>query len=65
MNTFKDRVSAELGELADKAMKLAKFRTSPLFDTLPLAEQERLKRQAAAMAAYGDVLAERINADFK
>ena len=55
------RVLDEKAELADRLAKLDAFiLDNPVFLTLPEAEQARMKRQAAAMATYCDVLGDRI-----
>lgn len=55
------RVVDEKAELADRLAKLDAFiLDSPVFLTLPEAEQARMKRQAVAMATYCDVLGDRI-----
>ena len=62
IGTFQDRVRAEHAELEDRLDKLTEFLATPVFESLPSAEQERLVRQAGAMVGYSDVLAERIAA---
>lgn len=56
------RVVGERDELADKLKKLETFFTNPIFDGLPKAEKDRLKRQAGHMDGYLAVLNERIEA---
>lgn len=56
------RVVTERQELADNLQKLKAFFANPIFDGLPQAEKERLKRQAVHMGDYLGVLNERIEA---
>ena len=56
------RVKAERYELADRVAKLLAFIGSPQFERIDEAERGRLRRQYAAMSAYGEVLCERIKA---
>lgn len=56
------RVVDEKSELDEKLGKLTAFFPSAIFAGLDGAERERLQRQAVHMAAYSDVLGERIAA---
>lgn len=56
------RVVVERAELEDRLDKLSDFLATPIFDSLPEAEQERLVRQSGVMVQLSDVLAERIAA---
>jgi hypothetical protein len=60
MQPHQERVVAEMKELDEKIVKLDTFRHSPLYETLPDAERDRLTRQYAHMKDYSNVLAERI-----
>ena len=62
MQPHQERVVAEMKELDEKIVKLDTFRHSPLYETLPVAERDRLTRQYAHMKDYSNVLAERIAA---
>ena len=63
MQLHQQRVVDEQSELNEKINKLSDFiKTSPLFEGLPIDEQERLMRQKYYMIEYSDVLAERIAA---
>ena len=63
MQLHQQRVVDEQSELNEKLNKLSDFiKTSPLFEGLPIDEQERLMRQKYYMIEYSDVLAERIAA---
>lgn len=58
-----ERVVAEKKDLDDKLDKLKTFiEVSPIFRTLPIAEQVRLNRQFDAMAEYSSILGQRIEA---
>lgn len=56
------RVLIEYAELGDKLGKLNGFLETDLFQSLPLAEQERMTVQRGAMGEYHGVLADRIAA---
>ncbi len=56
------RVHQEKLELDVKLAKLRMFIAGETYNSLSLAERKRLMRQAAHMAAYSDVLMERIEA---
>jgi hypothetical protein len=60
VSDFQKRVVDEKHELDAKLVKLLQFTLGATFGTLPVAEQERLARQAVAMEAYSAVLEERI-----
>lgn len=62
LQPHQQRVVDERLELDAKRMRLAGFFGSPPFNRLPLAEMERLHRQAKIMAEYSAVLGERIAA---
>jgi hypothetical protein len=62
MQPYQERVITEMKELDEKIVKLDTFRHSPIYDTLPEAERDRLTRQYAHMKDYSNVLAERISA---
>jgi hypothetical protein len=60
---FKERLHDELGQLKERLGKLDTFiHTSPVFETLPQAEQNRLGRQSVVMDEYRQILEERIEA---
>ena len=57
------RVIDEKTELDQRRAKLGDFITvNPIFQGLPKAEQERLKRQRKIMTEYSEILGERIAA---
>lgn len=56
------RVVDEKTQLDEKLDKLLDFLHTSLFETLPQAEQNRLKLQSMIMAAYSEVLRQRIGA---
>lgn len=56
------RVVDERTQLDTLRTRLAGFFGTPIFNALPEAEQERLYRQAKAMAVYSEILTERIDA---
>lgn len=60
MEAHQKRVVDEKVELDDKVTKLNTFFSNPIFAGLDSAEQERLRRQYAAMLEYSVVLGERI-----
>jgi hypothetical protein len=61
MTDFHERVVAERKELYDKCEKLNAFIAgSPIYKTLPVDEQVRLRMQLLAMNQYATILAERI-----
>ena len=60
MTDFQERVIAERKELAEKCEKLNNFIPGPVFKTLPIDEQVRLRMQLIVMLNYGTILAERI-----
>jgi hypothetical protein len=63
LQPHQQRVVAEQQELAERIEKLTAFIAAPRFpEIVPRAEQERLRRQRAAMEAYDAVLLERIAA---
>lgn len=62
MTPYQERVVAEKEELDAKILKLAQFKISEAFATLPRIEQERLSVQLQVMNLYSDILRTRINA---
>lgn len=63
LQPHQSRVVAEKTELDAKATTLSKFiGTSPMFDLLDPAEQERLKEQNDVMWQYSEILGARIAA---
>lgn len=63
MQPHQQRVVDEKTELDTKANALSNFiGTSPIFDTLDAAEQERLKQQNDVMWQYSEILGARIAA---
>lgn len=63
MQPHQERVVAEKNDLGEKLNKLKAFiMESPIFTTLPAAEQKRLNRQYDAMLEYFKILGERITA---
>ena len=62
MQPHQQRVVDEKTELDSKMDKLTTFIDTPLFASLPEAEQERLVRQLHHMGNYTAVLHERIEA---
>lgn len=63
MKPHQQRVVDEKTELDNKLEKLNDFvQRNPLFLSLPIEEQERLKQQSFVMAQYSSILGERIAA---
>ncbi len=63
LQPHQQRVVTEKEELDTKATALSNFiGTSPIFDTLAPAEQERLKEQNDVMWRYSEILGARIAA---
>ena len=63
MQPHQQRVVDEKDELGKKVSALSAFiGTSPIFDTLDAAEQERLKEQNDVMWRYYEILSARIAA---
>lgn len=64
LQPHQQRVVDERGALSDKLTKLVAFVTypNPIHSALDNAEKQRLSRQVCAMAAYLQVLDERIEA---
>ena len=61
MTEFQERVIAERKDLYEKCEKLNAFITnSPIYKTLPIDEQVRLRMQLLVMTQYAQILAERI-----
>ena len=62
MQPHQERVVNELNELKEKREKLGAFiAASPVFTSLPIDEQSRLRRQFDIMISYEGVLQERID----
>lgn len=62
MQEFQKRVVEEKAELDSKMDRLTAFIDTPIFKSLPEAEQERMVRQLHHMGEYTAVLGERIAA---
>lgn len=62
MNPHQIRVISEKTELDERLKKLIVFFDNPIYVSLPIDEQDRLKRQADHMTNYSVVLGERIAA---
>ena len=63
MKPYQQRVVDEKTELDKKANDLSTFiGHNPIFETLDLAEQERLKEQNDVMWLYSEILGKRIEA---
>ncbi len=62
MKPHQERVIEEKKELDEHGDRLDQFILSEQFQSLPSAEQERLKRQLEIMGEYSEVLGERIAA---
>ncbi len=62
MEAHQQRVVDEKTDLDGKLQRLTLFFSGPIFSTLTADEQTRLRRQAAIMQSYSEVLAERIAA---
>lgn len=62
MLPHQERVITEKKEIDERGDKLEQFILSEKFGTLPVAEQERMKRQLEIMGKYSEVLGERIAA---
>jgi hypothetical protein len=63
LQPHQQRVVDEKTELDKKASALSNFiGTSPVFDTLDPAEQERLREQCEVMWQYSEILGKRIAA---
>ena len=60
MPEYQQRVIHEKNELNYKLLKLCKFFSTDVFNSLPEDEKDRLHRQAKYMAEYIGVLNERI-----
>lgn len=61
MEEYKLRVVQEKDALDLKLGALNNFLRSAVFDTLPIAEQELLRKQHVAMVIYSDTLKARIS----
>lgn len=59
---YQQRVLEECEELRGRMDRLEAFILSAAFEKVEAAEQDRMRRQFAAMATYLGVLTERINA---
>lgn len=63
MKSYQERVLEEKRELDERATALSEFiGLSPIFETLDVAEQERLKEQNDVMWQYSEILGARIAA---
>lgn len=62
MQPHQQRVVDEKHDLDEKLSKLDHFFGTAIFAVLPYDEKARMQRQAKHMAAYSDVLGERIAA---
>lgn len=62
MQPHQQRVVDEKHDLDEKLSKLRPFLGTEIFAGLPGDEQARMQRQVEHMAAYSDVLGERIEA---
>lgn len=63
MHPHQQRVVDEKAELDKKAKALSEFiGTNPIFETIDLEEQERMKVQNDVMWQYSEILGARINA---
>jgi hypothetical protein len=60
MEPYQDRVLNEKAELDSRLARLQAFLNRPTFNELAIDEQERLRRQAAVMQEYSEILAARI-----
>lgn len=60
MQPHQQRVIDEKQELDGKLAKLNIFLGDPVFEGLPLKDQELLKQQSGVMQAYSNILANRI-----
>ncbi len=65
MTDFQERVIAERKELYEKCEKLNAFIPGPIFKSLPVDEQVRLRMQLLVMNQYAAILAERIAEFYK
>lgn len=61
MEPHQQRVVDEKTELDGKIEKLTAFFSNPIFETLPIDEQCRLKAQVWYMAGYSSILTDRIS----
>lgn len=62
MEAYQERVVAERGGLSEKINKLRTFLGSSIFSNLDIEDRRLLTMQYLAMAAYRDILNERIAA---
>lgn len=62
LQPHQQRVVAEKSELDERLNKLLAFTLTPIFASLPVDEQGRLRKQAHYMQAYSNVLDQRIAA---
>lgn len=60
MNTYQDRVKAELFDLQEKITKLTEFQKTSICQNLELVDQNLLQEQKMAMIDYADILKLRI-----
>ena len=56
MNTYQDRVKAELFDLQEKITKLTEFQKTSICQNLELVDQNLLQEQKMAMIDYADIL---------
>ncbi len=61
LQPHQERVVKEKDELFDKCIKLESFFATKLFESLPIVEQDRLKKQSKIMKEYLNILNERIS----
>jgi len=62
MKGFQQRVVDEKVELDKRINKLREFISGDVFDSVSIAEQERMNKQLEIMWQYSNILAERIAA---
>ena len=62
MQAYQQRVVDEKAALEEKISRLTNFLDGETFKTLPVDEQDRMKRQLHIMSEYSAVLGERIEA---
>ncbi len=65
MEAYREQVLKEKARLDEMVERLQRFITSPAFNQVAGAEQDRLLKQREAMAAYAKILGARIDAGFK
>ncbi|GAC1500182.1 MAG: hypothetical protein NVS1B6_06340 [Steroidobacteraceae bacterium] len=62
MQTYQQHLVSERDDLQSKADRLAAFLDTEIYQSLPEAEQDRMRRQLGHMNSYREVLDERIAA---